>query len=86
MVGATYKQRITAALTKVRFQLQNEVSRLRRTLEMKQHFLGSIKNHVGVGQRRRYFRVALSRVPGVKKGSIFTARVQQIKFFITVDR
>jgi hypothetical protein len=39
------KQQITAALTAVRIQVQNEASRLRRTLDMKQHFLESIKNH-----------------------------------------
>jgi len=39
------KQQITAALTDVRIQVQNEVSRLRRALDMKQHFLESIKNH-----------------------------------------
>ena len=39
------KQQITAALINLRIQLQNEVSHLRRTLDMKQHFVGSIKNH-----------------------------------------
>ena len=39
------KQQITAALTDVRIQVQNEVSRLRRALDMKQHFRESIKNH-----------------------------------------
>src|ERR1700722_941507 len=39
------KQQITAALTQVRMQLQNEVSHLRRALDLRQHFLRSIKNH-----------------------------------------
>ena len=39
------KQQITAALTTLRIQVQNEVSLLSRKLDMKQHFLESIKNH-----------------------------------------
>ena len=39
------KQQITAALTALRIQMQNEASLLRRQLDMKQHFLESIKNH-----------------------------------------
>ena len=39
------KQQITAALTALRIQVQNEASLLRRKLDMKQHFLESIKNH-----------------------------------------
>jgi hypothetical protein len=39
------KQQITAALTALRAQVQNEASLLRRQLDMKQHFLESIKNH-----------------------------------------
>jgi hypothetical protein len=39
------KQQIVAALTEVRVQVQNEMSHLRRTLNMKQHFLASYKNH-----------------------------------------
>jgi hypothetical protein len=39
------KQQITAALTEVRIQVQNEVSHLKRALDMKQHILGSIRNH-----------------------------------------
>ena len=39
------QQQITAALTQVRIQMQNEASRLRRTLDVKQHILASIKNH-----------------------------------------
>ena len=39
------KQQITAALTALRAQVQNEASLLRRQLDLKQHFLESIKNH-----------------------------------------
>ena len=39
------KQQITAALTALRVQVQNEAALLRRKLDMKQHFLESIKNH-----------------------------------------
>ena len=39
------KRQITAALTSLRIQMQNEASLLRRQLDMKQHFLESIKNH-----------------------------------------
>ena len=39
------KQQITAALTDVRIQVQNEVSRLRRALDMKQRFPESVENH-----------------------------------------
>ena len=42
------KQQITAALTALRVQVQNEAAEaalLRRKLDMKQHFLESIKNH-----------------------------------------
>ncbi len=39
------KQQITAALTTLRTQVQNEVSLLRRKLDMKHHVLKSIKNH-----------------------------------------
>ena len=39
------KQQITAALTELRIQVQNEVAHLRRTLDMKKHILESIKNH-----------------------------------------
>jgi hypothetical protein len=39
------KQQITAALTALRIQVQNEVSLLRRKLDMKHHVLESIKNH-----------------------------------------
>jgi hypothetical protein len=39
------KQQIVAALTEVRVQVQNELSHLRRTLNMKQHFLASYKSH-----------------------------------------
>jgi hypothetical protein len=39
------KQQITAALTALRIQMQNEASFLRRQLDMTQHFQESIKNH-----------------------------------------
>jgi hypothetical protein len=39
------KQQITAALTAVRIQVQNEASLLRRKLNMKAHFLESIEKH-----------------------------------------
>jgi hypothetical protein len=39
------KQQITAALTELRLQVQNEVAHLRRSLDMKKHILESIKNH-----------------------------------------
>src|SRR6202162_3459026 len=39
------KQQITAALTELRIQEQNEVAHLRRSLDMKKHILESIKNH-----------------------------------------
>ena len=39
------KQQITAALTELRLQVQNEVAHLRCTLDMKKHILESIKNH-----------------------------------------
>jgi hypothetical protein len=37
------KQQITAALTALRVQVQNEAVLLRSKFDMKQHFLGSIK-------------------------------------------
>jgi len=39
------KQEITAALTAVRIQVQNEASLLRRKLNIKAHFLKSIEKH-----------------------------------------
>jgi hypothetical protein len=39
------KQQITAALTEVRIQVQNEISHLRHTLNLKQHILESIKKY-----------------------------------------
>jgi hypothetical protein len=39
------KQQIRAALTALRIEVQNESSLLRPKLDMKQHFLESIKNH-----------------------------------------
>jgi hypothetical protein len=62
------KQQITDALTDVRIQVQNEVSHLRRTLDMKQHFLGSIKNHPWEwASCAAIFGWLLSRVPARKK-------------------
>ena len=51
------KQQITAALTALRAQVQNEASLLRRQLDMKQHFLDQ-KSSVGMGQLRSHFRLA----------------------------
>ena len=82
MVGAHLnKQQITAALTKVRLQLQNEVSHLRRTLDMKQHFLGSIKNHPWEwASGAAIFGWLLSRIPARKKRIyIYSSGQQQIK-------
>jgi hypothetical protein len=63
------KQQITDAVTEVRIQVQNEVAHLRRTLEMKQHFLGSIKNHPWEwASCDAIFGWILSRVPARKKG------------------
>lgn len=46
MAGTNHpKQRIVAALTEVRVQVQNELSHLRRTLNVKRHFLASYKSH-----------------------------------------
>ena len=39
------KHQITAALTALRVRVQNEAALLRRKLDMKQHFLESIKKH-----------------------------------------
>ena len=39
------KRQIADALTALRIQVENEDSVLRRKLDMKQHFLESIKNH-----------------------------------------
>ena len=39
------KEQVTAALTTLRIQVQNEVSLLRHKLDMKHHVLESIKNH-----------------------------------------
>ena len=69
------KQQIMDALTDVRIRVQNEVSYLRRTLDMKQHFLGSIKNHPWEwASCGAIFGWLLSRV--LKRGSIFTAQIK----------
>jgi ElaB/YqjD/DUF883 family membrane-anchored ribosome-binding protein len=39
------KQQITASLTALRTRVQNEASHLKRKLDVKKHFLESIKNH-----------------------------------------
>ena len=62
------KQQITAALTDVRIQVQNEVSHLRRALDMKQHFPKSVKNHPWEWvSGAAIFGWLLSRVPARKK-------------------
>ena len=62
------KQQITAALTEVRIQVQNEVAHLRRTLDMKTHLQESIKDHpwewVGCAA---VFGWLLSRLPARKR-------------------
>ena len=53
------KQQITAALTALRIQMQNEASLLRRQLDMKTTLLGiDQKSSVGMGQLRSHFRLA----------------------------
>jgi hypothetical protein len=62
------KQQITAALTALRAQVQNEASLLRRQLDMKQHFLESIKNHPWEwASCAAIFGWLLSRIPARKK-------------------
>jgi hypothetical protein len=62
------KQQITAALTEVRIQVQNEVAHLRRTLDMKKHLLESIKNHAWEWAGcAAIFGWLLSRLPARKK-------------------
>jgi hypothetical protein len=62
------KQQITAALTDIKIQVQNEVAKLRRTLDMKQVILESIKSHpwewAGCAA---IFGWILSRLPARKK-------------------
>ena len=62
------KQQITAALTALSIQVQNEASLLRRKLDMKQHFLESIKNHPWeVASCAAIAGWLLSRIPARKK-------------------
>jgi hypothetical protein len=62
------KQQITHALTEVRIQVQHQVSRLSRTLEMKHHFQGSIKDYPWEwASAAAMFGWLLSRVPARKK-------------------
>ena len=62
------KQQITAAFTALRIQVQNEASLLRRKLDMKQHFLESIKNHPWEwASCAAIFGWLLSRIPARKK-------------------
>ena len=62
------KQQIAATLTALRIQVQNEASLLRRKLDMKQHFLESIKNHPWEwASCAAIFGWLLSRIPARKK-------------------
>jgi hypothetical protein len=62
------KQQITAALTALRVQVQNEAALLRRRLDMKQHVLESIKNHPWEWASCAAFAGwLLSRIPARKK-------------------
>src|ERR1700722_12611415 len=62
------KQQITNALTALRIQVQNEASLLRHKLDMKQHFLESIKNHPWEwASCAAIFGWLLSRIPARKK-------------------
>jgi hypothetical protein len=62
------KQQITAALTDIRIQVQNEMAKLRRTLDMKQVILQSIKNHPWEwASCAAIFGWVLSRLPARKK-------------------
>jgi len=62
------RQQITAALTDLRIQMQNEVARLRRTLDMKQIILQSIKNPPWEwASCAALFGWLLSRLPARKK-------------------
>jgi hypothetical protein len=62
------KQQIMDALTTLRIQVQNEASLLRHKLNMKQHFLESIKNHPWEwASCAAIFGWLLSRIPARKK-------------------
>jgi hypothetical protein len=62
------KQQIADALTVLRIQVENEASVLRRKLDMKQHFLESIKSHPWEwASGAAIFGWLLSRIPARKK-------------------
>jgi hypothetical protein len=62
------KQQITDGLTGLRIQVQNEASFLGHQLDMKQHFLASIKNHPWEwASCAAIFGWLLSRIPARKK-------------------
>jgi hypothetical protein len=62
------KRQITAALTTLRIQVQNEVSLLMRKLDIKHHVLDSIKNHPWEwASCAAIFGWLLSRIPARKK-------------------
>ena len=68
------KQQITAALTALRIQAQNDASLLRRKLDMKQHLLESIKNHPWEwASCAAIFGWLLSRIPTRKEKIYMTA-------------
>jgi hypothetical protein len=69
MVEALHKkQQIMAALTELRIQVQNEVTHLRRALDMKKHILESIKNHPWEwASSAAILGWLLSRIPARKK-------------------
>src|SRR4029077_7526217 len=78
------KQQITAALTALRIQMQNEASFLRRQLDMKQHFQKSIKNHPWEWTScAAIFGWLLSGIPARKRGSILTAPVKSRSKVVT---
>jgi hypothetical protein len=58
------KQQITAALTALRIQVQNEALLLGRKLDIKKHFRGSVENHLWVwANYAAIFGWLLSRIP-----------------------
>ena len=62
------KRQIADALTALRIQVENEASVLRRKLDMKQHFLESIKSHPWEwASGAAIFGWLLSRIPARKK-------------------
>jgi hypothetical protein len=80
------KQQITAALTALRIQVQNEASLLRRKLDMKQHFLESIKNHPWEwASCAAFFGWLLSRIPARKK-RVYTTQFMHGRFSLISGR